>query len=257
MLCRDVIEILEAQSPPGYAMDWDNVGLLLGRSDREVKKLLIALDATSAVCDLAVAQGVDMIVTHHPIIFSRLDRINDETALGRKLICLLESGISCYAMHTNFDTYGGMGRLAASRLELEACEVLEETKEGYGIGEIGSLRVPLTLERLSRHVKQVFCVPGVVVYGDTGRLISRVAVCPGSGKSVIGEAAARGADCLVTGDIGHHEGIDAVDMGLTIIDASHYGIEKLFIDYMYDYLHEHCVGISLLKAEVGEPFVIL
>lgn len=257
MLCQDIINELEKIAPVDYSMDWDNVGLLVGSRNREVKKVIVALDATEKVCDIAIAQKADMIITHHPMIFSGIKRINDDNYLGRRIIKLIENGISCYAMHTNFDTIGGMGRLASDMLKLQNSSVLEETKDGEGIGAIGEMHPAVLVEELAREIKDVFNIDSVMVYGDTKSLVSRVAVCPGSGKSVIEEAVKKGADCLVTGDIGHHEGIDAVDMGITIIDASHYGIEKIFIKYIGDYLVRHCSGLQVEQIDVGEPFKVI
>lgn len=257
MLCQDIINELEKIAPVDYSMDWDNVGLLVGNRNREVKKVIVALDATEKVCDIAIAQKADMIITHHPMIFSGIKRINDDNYLGRRIIKLIENGISCYAMHTNFDTIGGMGRLASDMLKLQNSSVLEETKDGEGIGAIGEMHPAVLVEELAREIKDVFNIDSVMVYGDTKSLVSRVAVCPGSGKSVIEEAVKKGADCLVTGDIGHHEGIDAVDMGITIIDASHYGIEKIFIKYIGDYLVRRCSGLQVEQIDVGEPFKVI
>lgn len=257
MLCSEIIHILEKQSPPEYALSWDNVGLLVGRRDREVHKLLLALDASAEVVELAVAQHFDMVVTHHPLIFGKIGRINDETALGRKLLALIEHGICCYAMHTNFDTRGGMAREAAKRLSLQNTEVLEETLDGEGIGQIGFLPSAMTAEALARHVKDKFDLDDILLYGNRDEKIEKVAICPGSGKSVIAAAADKGAGCLITGDIGHHEGLDACEMGVSILDASHYGLEKIFMDYMYKYLKDYCMDIEIQIADTGAPFAVL
>lgn len=257
MKCQDIIEILERQSPPEYAMDWDNVGLLVGRRDKEVKKIMIAVDATVEVCQAAVYNHVDMIITHHPMIFSKLSRINDDTALGRKILALAEAGIVCYAMHTNFDTRGGMGREAARRLSLKNTEVLEETLNGEGLGQIGVLSQTITVGELAQDVKRAFGLENVIIYGDINADADKVAICPGSGKSVIEIAVQKGADCLITGDIGHHEGLDAVEMGLKIIDASHYGIEKIFMEYIYNYLKDFCPDVEIGIAHTGMPFKIV
>lgn len=257
MLCQDIINELEKIAPVDYAMEWDNVGLLVGNRNREVKKVIVALDATEKVCDIAIAHKADMIVTHHPMIFSGIKRIDADNYLGRRLIKLIEAGISCYAMHTNFDTIGGMGRLAADMLGLQNYKVLEETKDGEGIGEIGEFISAISVKELALKIKEVFSVGNVMVYGDADSCVSKVAICPGSGKSVIAEAVKKGAECLVTGDIGHHEGIDAVDMGLTVIDASHYGIEKIFIKYIGDYLVKCCEGLQVEQIDVGEPFKVI
>ncbi len=273
MLCSEIMQILERQSPAEYAMDWDHVGLLTGRRDREVKKLLLCLDVTLQVIRQAVREQVDLIVSHHPVIFTKMDRVNDETVLGRKLLMLLEHGICCFAMHTNFDTRGGMGRLAGARLGLKNVEVLEETKDGEGIGVLGILDTPLTAEALSEKVKKDFDLKNVLLFdpasflrNDTGNAASghtpgsgmdKIAICPGSGKSVIKSALAAGAECLITGDLGHHDGIDAMEAGLTLIDASHFGLEKLFVEFMYEYLRDFLPGVELIRARQECPYRVV
>ncbi len=257
MLCKDIIRILEAQSPTEYAEEWDNVGLLVGRKNKNVKKIMLAVDATYEVCQAAIESKVDMIITHHPIIFSKMNRVNDDTVLGNKILALVETGIVCYAMHTNFDTKGGMAREAAAMLGLKNAEVLQETLNGEGLGQIGILKDAIPLDKLAENVKESFDVEGVMVYGKPDAMIEKLAICPGSGKSVIKTAVEKGADCLITGDIGHHEGLDALEMGLTIIDASHYGIEKLFMTFMYNYLKDFCPDVELCIADVGAPFHII
>lgn len=257
MRCDEIIKILEGQSPREYAMEWDHVGLLVGRKDKEIRKLMLAVDVTNQVIETAVAQQVDMIVSHHPMIFGKIDRVNDDTVLGRKILTLTEAGICCYAMHTNFDTKGGMAKEAAKRLNLKNCQVLEETCNGEGIGQIGLLKSTMTLGELAELVKQKFDLENVIIYGNTSTEVEKIAISPGSGRSMIDISAKKGADCLITGDIGHHEGIDAVELGVPIIDASHYGLEKIFMDYMYNYLKDFCPEVELSIADVGQPFQIV
>ena len=211
MISGEIIRILEKQSPSEYALDWDNVGLLVGRRDKEVKKLLLALDATIDVCRMAVEQGFDMIVTHHPMIFGKINRVDDSSVLGNKILMLAKADICCYAMHTNFDTKGGMAKLAANKLGLKGCSVLEETYMGEGIGQIGIMDKPISLCMLCEKVKQEFALPHVLMFGDGDVMIDKIAISPGSGKSVIEVAQKKGAQCLITGDIGHQEGIEALE----------------------------------------------
>lgn len=257
MLCQDIIRHLEVLAPAEYAMDWDNVGLLVGKRDSEVKKILIAVDATYEVCQKAIDSGADMIITHHPMIFSKVKNVNSDTVIGKKLLMLIEAGICCYAMHTNYDTRGGMAKHAADMLELKNTEVLEETLNGEGIGQIGILDNTMTLSELGEKTKKIFGLKNVMIYGDINSSVDKIAICPGSGKSVIDTAAKKGVQCLITGDIGHHEGIDGMELGLSIIDASHYGIEKIFINYIYDYLKEYCQDVELTIADVGVPYVVI
>ena len=112
-------------------------------------------------------------------------------------------------------------------------EVLEETKDGEGIGEVGYLPGATTVTALVVLIKEKFDLKNVILYGNPNDTVEKIAICPGSGKSVINEAVQKKADCLITGDIGHHEGLDANEMGLTILDASHYGLEHIFMHIMY------------------------
>ncbi len=257
MKCQEIINVLENQSPPEYALSWDNVGLLLGRRDKAVKKILLAVDATMEVCDKAIKENVDMIITHHPMIFAGVKKINGDTALGRKILMLAEHDIVCYAMHTNFDTIGGMAKLAINMLDIGTSQVLEESHLEEGIGQIGVYDSPISVKKLAEKVKEKFDLKNVMVYGNIEENVTKIAICPGSGKSVIDISLKKNVQCLITGDIGHHDGIDAVDEGLIIIDASHYGIEKIFIKYMKEYLSELCTGIDILTADVGVPFALV
>lgn len=257
MLCNDIIKILEKQSPVEYALEWDNVGLLVGRRNKEVKRIMLAVDATMEVCSSAIENNVDMIITHHPIIFSKMNRVNDDTVLGAKIMSLIEAGVCCYAMHTNFDTKGGMGKEAARMMGLKNTVVLEETKDGEGVGEIGILDKSLKVNELAAYVKEKFGLENVLVFGDGERVVEKIAISPGSGKSMLDISVKNGVECLITGDIGHHEGIDAVEMGLCIIDASHYGIEKIFMEYMYNYLKDYCHDVEIGIADTGIPYKVV
>jgi len=198
-----------------------------------------------------------MIITHHPMFLSKLKKVNDDSVLGDKIISLIEAQICCYAMHTNFDTKGGMAKEAAAMLGFRDSQVLEETLNGEGIGQVGFLDTNMTLSELACKVKDVFDLKNVMIYGDKDAKVSKVAICPGSGKSVVDIAIDKKADCLITGDIGHHTGLDAVEMGLYIIDASHYGIEKIFMNYICEYLKDKCPSLEIDVLDVGVPFEII
>ncbi len=257
MICKDIIKIIEERYPRSYALDWDNVGLLVGRSDKEVKRIYIALDATDEVIDEAIKVGADMLITHHPMIFKALRQINDANFISRRVIRLIQNDISYYAMHTNYDVMG-MADLAGEILAFDEMEVLEVTDkfENQGIGRVADLE-EMTLEECAEFVKECFRLPSVKVYGDPTVKVRRMAVSPGSGKSVIGMALKKGADVLVTGDIDHHEGIDAVAQNMAVIDAGHYGIEHIFIDDMKKFCEEKLEQAEVFTAEVAHPFWIL
>ena len=126
MLCREIVQVIEAAYPREAALDFDNVGLLAGRAEKEVKKVYIALDATDQVIDEALKEGADMLITHHPLIFSPLKRVTDEDLAGRRVMRLIGADISCYAMHTNYDVLG-MAELSEKVLGIKDTEVLDAT----------------------------------------------------------------------------------------------------------------------------------
>ena len=269
MQCDELIEKLEQLAPAGCACDWDNVGLLAGRGDKEVKKVYIALDATDEVVEHVVQWGADLLITHHPLIFKPLNKINDKDFISRRIIKLIRNDISYYAMHTNFDAAPGcMADAAADMLGLTDVNVLEnegvmikDTAEGpremiYGIGKTGYLKKELTVKEIAALVKERFHLPFVTVYGETapGEAVRFVGISPGSGGSMMKPALAAGVKVLITGDIGHHNGIDAAANHMAVIDAGHYGLEYLFLDFMEEYLKKE-VGedLEICKAEVEFP----
>ena len=260
MRCTDVMELLEDLSPVSYAEGWDNVGLLLGRKDKTVHKVMLALDATDDVVQQAVLQGVDMLITHHPLLFSAVKRITEDDFIGRRLINLIKDDICYYAMHTNFDVMG-MADAAADLLQLHSCEVLEVTYEDElskeGIGRIGRLPHEMSLKECAQYCKTVFDLNSVRIYGDEDAPVETIAIVPGAGDDYIKNALAMGADVFITGDIGHHDGLDAMEQGLAVIDASHYGIEKLFVPYMAEVFANRMPELIVIKATQKEPFTVV
>ena len=258
MLCRDIMKVIESTYPKHAALEWDNVGLLVGRTEKEVKKIYVALDATDEVIEQAVAANADMLITHHPLLFSPLKKITDEHFIGGRVVKLLQHDISYYAMHTNYDVCG-MADISAAILGLDGAETLEVTdKESMeGIGKVGDFSGPMSLQSCGEFIKEKFQLDSVKVFGDLSSTVQRVAICPGSGKGMTELALEKNADVLVTGDIGHHEGIDAVAQGLAIIDAGHYGLEHIFIEDMANYLRKNIEGIVVETHEITHPFQVI
>lgn len=258
MICREVIDILQEQSPEQYACSWDNVGLLVGSFEKEVNTVYIALDATDETIQEAAEAGADLLLTHHPLIFQGMKKVNAEDFTGRRVIALIQNDIACYAMHTNFDVKG-MADLGAGRMGLKDCQVLDaiwwQEQEPSGIGKVGELPCEMTVAECAGKVKEAFGVELVKIFGRPDQKITRAAICPGSGKSVIGKAIEAKAQVLITGDIDHHDGIDGAAQGLAIIDAGHYGVEKIFIPYMKEYLESHTTGIQVIAQPEKHPFV--
>lgn len=260
MRCTDIMRRLEVLAPLSFAEQWDNVGLLAGRSAKEVKSVYLAVDATDEVIEDAVDAGADMLITHHPLIFSPLKSITAEHFIGRRVLKLLQADICYYAMHTNFDVMG-MADAAADELRLLDRQVLEVTCEDEiakeGIGRYGRLPEVMSLSACAAYVKEVFRLPAVRVYGEMNERIEIAAVSPGSAKSVIPSAVQAGVDVLISGDINHHMGIDLVAQGVSVIDAGHYGLEKLFVPYMQEYCRKKMPELVVLAAEEKSPYTVV
>lgn len=260
MNCAAIIEELEKKYPLSMAEAWDNPGLLAGRREREVKKAYIALDATDAVIRDAKEVGADFLLTHHPMVFAPVKKVNTDDFTGRRLVELIQSNISYYAMHTNYDVVT-MGALAGEMLGLGNAEIMEvtyddgERKEGFG--RTGELPRQMTLRECGEYVKKVFGLDTVKIFGDLEQKVSRAAILPGSGKSMVGAALKTGADVMISGDFGHHEGIDAVMQGLAVIDAGHYGIEHIFIPQMAGYLKERFPELEIFTEKIENPFQVI
>jgi len=258
MLCREIMDVIERTYPKHAALEWDNVGLIVGRTEKEVSKIYVALDATDEVIRAAAESGADMLITHHPLIFSPLKKITDEEFIGSRVVNLLQHDISYYAMHTNYDVLG-MAKLSGEILGLINEDVFEVTDEENqeGIGRIGDLKCEMTLEECCELVKEVFHLDTVKLFGDKNKKVRKAAISPGSGKRMSSVALKKGVEVLITGDIDHHEGIDAVAQGLAIIDAGHYGLEHIFIEDMANYLENCLQGVTVDRVKVIHPFQVI
>lgn len=224
----DVFLAIDRIAPFSNHDKYDNVGLLIGNMDNEVKKALLALDITSAVCDEAIAGGYDLIVTHHPLIFNPLYTLSDKTVEGR----LLKNGISHIAAHTNLDmAKGGVSDIMCQLLGFENTgKILEEKSENNGYGKICRCQ-PMTARELCERVKSAYGNT-VVRYVDSKKTIQTVAVCSGGASCNTHIAIALGVDAYITGDVKYSDFVDAERAGLTLIDAGHFHTENICLPYL-------------------------
>ena len=229
---NDLVELLEELMPSSLAEDWDNVGLMVGRKGKTVKRILLALDLSKEVVEQAIAQKIDMIITHHPAIFKKLKRVVDNAWQQDLLLTLMENGIAVYSAHTNLDCVStGVNDVLAKLLKLEDADILDDSN---GLGRIGCVE-KMTLADYAQFVKTALKADYVIV-GDAGKQVHKVAVCGGAGSDLIDLALAKGADTLVTGDVKYHSAQQAVFSGLNIIDAGHQPTELPVLDKLADRL---------------------
>jgi dinuclear metal center YbgI/SA1388 family protein len=246
----NVLEKLEALSPPRFALAGDNVGFLVGRRDKEIMKVCLALDATDAVIAQTIAEGADLLLTHHPLLHDPLRQVVAEDIVGRRIMQLVRHDINYVAMHTNYDVRG-MAELTAEMLELVDARVLYPTAENEGIGRYGLLPRQMALAECGEYVKSRFDLDSVRVYGDLARVVTTAAISPGSSSQVLGYAVAAAVDVLITGDIKYHTALDAEAYGIALIDAGHYGTEKVFVPDLSDFFRRELAGVEVYVAREG------
>lgn len=257
MKLKEIIDILCELSPVQYSESWDNPGLLVGDENMEISKIYVALDATTEVIEAAHEAGADLLLTHHPLIFHPIRRVSSDSHVGRRIMSLISYDMALFTMHTDFDVTC-MGTEAASMLDLFEIKILEPAlSEDIGLGAMGYLKEDLTLKELAQKTKEDFSLTDVRVYGDLDDTILKVAVLPGSGSSGIDAALNEGCDVLITGDISHHDGIDALEQGINIIDAGHFGIEKLFIPYMRLYISKTMKDIEVTEDKTQKTYTLI
>lgn len=232
-----ILELLEKIAPLELAEEWDNVGLLVGRRDAEVSCVLCALDMTQRVLDEAVAVGAQMIVTHHPILFRARRNLCEDDPEGRLLCNIVRSGIALAAMHTNFDSAcPGVNDVLAETLGLDNVEVLDQGMRAGATEET-------TLSEFAKFVGDRLGGP-VRVYGDGDAKVRRVAVLGGAGEDFASIALAYGADVYVTGEMGYHKGLSAVDEGLCVLEAGHAATENPAISMLAGGLQNAANGVQ-------------
>ena len=232
MKARDIINVIEEFAPLSIQEKWDNSGLCIGSPDADVTSVLIGLDCTPELVDEAVECGADMIVTHHPLIFSGLKKISPEDQVGAAVIKAISNGISIYAAHTSADkVIAGVSGAMAAKLGLENVRILDEDGEGTGLGVVGDLPEPLTAAEAVSLVKDRFALKAMRTSRPVEGRISRVAMCGGSGGSLIGAAMASGAQLYISGDISYHNFF--TKDGFMIMDIGHYESEIEIVDILF------------------------
>ena len=223
---KDITETLGRLAPPELKMDFDNVGLLVGRPDAEVTKVLVALDITDEVIDEAAGLGAELIAAHHPLFFEGPKSIVDTDPSGRKIIALLTRGIAAVCMHTNLDAaQGGVNDVLAGTLGAAVVGVLnEETR----IGRVAELSEETTFPAFLKSTCAALRSRGLR-YHDAGRPVRRIGVSGGSGGDDIPTAFGKGCDTYVTADIKYHQFLLARELGLNLVDADHFCTENVIV----------------------------
>ncbi len=250
---QNVYDYIKTLAPEYMAEDWDHVGLLCGRSDREVRRVLVALDPFRPVCEEAKALDCQLLLTHHACLWE-LKEVNDRTQQGRNLLFLIENGISAVNAHTNLDCApGGVNDCLAGRLGLTEIEVIDPVgtdAQGRPYGLLRGGRVaPCAPADFAAFVKAALGCEGVR-WADGGRPVTRVAVGGGSCAGLLSRVAELGYDAFVTADVKYNAFNDARDLGVTLVDAGHFETENPVCAYLAEKVRDAFPEIEVFLSKI-------
>ena len=238
MKAKEIIKVIEDFAPLSIQESWDNCGLCIGSPEDEVTSALIGLDCTEELVDEAVRCGADMIITHHPLIFSGLKKISPEDSVGAAVIKAVRAGICIYAAHTSADkVIAGVSGAMAARLGLTDIEILDEDGEGTGLGAVGNLPAPVSAQEAINLVKERFSLKMMRTSAPLQTPVSRIAMCGGSGGSLIKAARKAGAQLYISGDISYHNFF--TPEGFMIMDIGHYESEIEIVDILFSLIKKN------------------
>ena len=254
---NNIIKEMELLAPTYLKEDFDNVGLMVGDKNKEVKKVLLALDCTLKVIEEAKKENVELIITHHPLIFKRPSSITTDTLQGKKIIELIKNDISLYSSHTNLDSVeNGLNDTIVSILGFDNFKILEKNKrdDKAGLGRIVSLNESIQLEDLISKIKKSLNINNLRVVKGKDK-VNKIAIINGSGHDFIGKAVALGADCIITGDTTYHFASDYKEMEISILDVGHFASEQITFFNVMENLKEKFKDVEFITSTVEEdPF---
>lgn len=241
----EVIEFLENQIPLKLQEEYDNCGLLVGNPNNEIKGILIALDCTEKIIEEAIMHQLNLVITHHPVIFKGLKSIIGKSNSERAIIKALKNNISVYALHTNLDNtfFNGVNHKIASRLNLKNLSILRSvTKNSFnfdnmGSGILGDLPTSMYLEEILQRIKTAFHTKVIRYTEPIGKKIERIAICGGSGSFLLKDAIEKKADLFLSSDFKYHEFFEA-DNKIVIADIGHYESEQFTSELIFEILSQ-------------------
>lgn len=257
---HEICRVLEELAPTGLAEPWDNVGLLLGRRGLRVFRLMTCLTLTERVASEAIREGVQLVVTHHPIFFRATRRLTDETAEGRLVMALSEAGIAVYSPHTAFDSASrGINQILAEALGLQEIHSLRGRTDGQaeGSGRRGRLAVGMSGDEFLGLVASVVGAKWLQVSMTGPRQIERVGIACGAAGDFLDDARRAGCDTFVTGEARFHTAIESEANGMNLVLMGHYASERPTIVALASRLRAIVPGVECLASlEDRDPFEV-
>ncbi len=249
----EIYQLIQKKAPFELQLNFDNAGFLVGRSERLVNRVLVALDITEPVIDEAIRSGVQLIVSHHPVIWGSTKNVTDLSLTGRKLLTMAEHGIAAICAHTNLDAVsGGVNDALALRLGLSDIgqlhqDGIDDRGQAYGIGRVGTVPTQ-SLYDFALSVKQLLGANGVRLV-DGGKQVRTVAVGGGSCGNMLQDALAQGCDTFVTADVKYDTFLDAKALGINLIDAGHFPTEDVICPIIQRWLQDAFPEIDVMTSK--------
>lgn len=267
---ESIMKIIDTIAPFKMADAWDNSGLQVGSSEWDIRKIMIGLDVSVALMTAARDQSCDLVLTHHPLWLKPEKSINFDQISGSIIQMAANHKINIISAHTNLDkAINGLNDYFASKINMESTSVLhiestpaENGSPPTGIGRIGALEKPMTLEHLARQIKKKLSLSYVKVTGQPAQNLTTAAICTGSGGSLVDIFLASNADVYITGDVKYHEARVVEQHGRAVIDVGHFGSEHMAIDLLSERLTQAFnadgINIEILKYnQETDPFIIV
>lgn len=258
MLLKELVNSLDGLTDKNTQYSWDNSGLLVGDLTKEIQKVLVTLEITPTVLQEAKEKDIDLIVSHHPIIFSGKKKLVAGSDTLDLVFELIRLGIAAYATHTNFDMlHNGLNDYFLDVWGVKNREILSDG-EGKPIGRVFSLNEENTVLDIAKQLNDMFQLPEIRIIGDKLKKVRRVGVVTGSGIDVLFDVDHTEIDLFITGDVKYHQAHDILQMGKNVIDAGHFGTEKIFPDAFLSLVKTNISKIEFIKSEVDvNPFQYL
>lgn len=267
----DVIQAMETICPSCLAEAWDNVGLQVGHRQWPVNNIWIALDPQPSIIDAAARKHVDLIITHHPLIFHPIHSVDFSSPIGAAIQTAALYRIAVFAAHTNLDkAAGGVNDVLCSRIGLTRCRALSVAaqectlpdQEAQGLGRIGDLSHPMSLAAFAALIKKKMNLPMVRYSGNPELPVRRAAVCSGSGSGLLNDFLVSNAEVYVSGDLRYHDARNIEVTGKALIDIGHFGSEHLIVDVLVERLNALLAGQGFRVAVKAcglerDPFLVI
>lgn len=253
---QDVISFLRDFAPLQLSEDWDNVGLLIGDPADDVRSVLTCLTLTPNVAEEAISRGVQLIVTHHPILFRPVQRLTAETSEGRMLLTLIRAGISVYSPHTSYDSaVDGINAQLARLFDLQGVQPLRPNATDTGVtpptgsGRWGLMPNAMSLRELIMHIKPALRVSTVQFVGDLDRPITKLGIACGAAAEFLHDAAKMGCEALLTGEARFHVCLEAEAAKIALVLPGHFATERPAMEHLANVLRLRISGLVVQASQ--------